>query len=72
MFTLTIDYDEAKDILKVEGPIKNAILCYGMLERARDIIKDTMDQRIEGKSSIGVVGAGNAEELLKTKIQGSA
>jgi len=36
---LTIEFDE-NSAVKVSGPIDNKILCYGMLEMARDAIKD--------------------------------
>lgn len=67
MFELRIYYDEEKDIFKVSGPIQHPILCYGMLERARDVIKDSIT-----KSAIEVVNSKDAESLLKGKIDGSA
>jgi len=69
MYELTIYYDEEKDVLKVDGPIRHPILCYGMMERARDVIKDLVDQGAKGTE---IVGTGDTGKLLKTKLSGNA
>ena len=51
MFVLTIMYDEEEDMLKVDGPIKHPILCYGMLGRARDVIKDYATKNAKRKDT---------------------
>lgn len=38
--TLTITLSIPDGVVKVTGPIHNKVLTYGMMERARDIIKD--------------------------------
>ena len=40
VLTLTIRLDMSTGNVQLEGPITDKILCYGMLERARDVVKD--------------------------------
>ena len=42
----------------VSGPIENPVLCYGMLERARDAIKDFNDRKKAGEPSLVLAGPG--------------
>ena len=49
--TLTIKFTPASDEFRVNGPIENMVLCYGMLERARDVIKDVHDGKLKGTKS---------------------
>ena len=65
MFVLKICYDEEKDGFKVEGPIKHPILCYGMLERARDVIKDYSEVHAK-KGGIEVVDPAIMKTIKKT------
>lgn len=64
MFELTILYDEEKNIFSVDGPIKHSILCYGMLERAKDVIRAGTK-----KSPIEIIDSNDkaVKDLLKTK-----
>jgi len=64
MFVLTIIYDEEEDMLKVDGPIKHPILCYGMLERARDVIRDYATKNAK-KKTIEVIDPAVMEQMKK-------
>lgn len=44
-FTLTLLFDARTGHLKVEGPIHMTVLCYGMLERAKDIVRSFENQQ---------------------------
>jgi hypothetical protein len=41
---LTITLDQLSGALNVNGPIQNALLCYGMLEAAKDAIRNSASQ----------------------------
>jgi len=43
--TLTITIEDGKSP-EVTGPLNNKLVCYGMLELARDLIKDYKPQEI--------------------------
>ena len=40
MINLTILLNEQTGELQVHGPVQNKILCYGLLEMARDVVKE--------------------------------
>lgn len=65
MYTLTIIYDEEENRLVCEGPIKHPVLCYGMLERAKDVIRDSIK-----KSAIEVIDKNDSavKDLLKNDL----
>lgn len=44
MTKLTITLN-ANNSISVDGPLDNIVLCYGMLERAKDAIKDFTDNK---------------------------
>lgn len=69
MFEITIFYDEEKNIFTVNGPIEHTILCYGMLERAKDVIRAGVK-----KSKIEVIDGNDkaVKDLLKTTPDGNA
>ena len=51
---LVVIYDGSQ--VRVEGPINNKVLCYGLLEAARDAIKDfNDDSQDQAKSPLQVV-----------------
>lgn len=54
MYKLTITYDEEKNVLGLDGPIRHPVLCYGMLELAKDVIKDLSDIERKKKKKEGV------------------
>ena len=56
--TLAIHYDLAAGQVRIEGPIAEKLLCYGMLEVARDQIKDFDPAKAAG--SLQIVKAGLA------------
>lgn len=41
---LTITLDQLTGALNVNGPIQNGLLCYGMLEAAKDAIRNMLAQ----------------------------
>jgi hypothetical protein len=51
MIQLTITYDPQSNQIGVEGPIGEKTLCYGMLESAKDAIRD------HAAKSSGIVAA---------------
>lgn len=63
MFEITIKYDEKENLFTVDGPLKHAILCYGMLERAKDVVRTGMK-----KSAIEIIDGNDkaVKDLLKT------
>lgn len=40
MITLTIEFDPDQGSVFVQGPIKDRLFCYGLLELAKEAIKD--------------------------------
>lgn len=44
MTKLTITLN-ANNSISVDGPLDNIVLCYGMIERAKDAIKDFTDNK---------------------------
>lgn len=52
MFVMTIKYDDEQNQVSVDGPINNRLLAYGMLEMARDVIKDYTEKRRRDKIEI--------------------
>lgn len=70
MFEMTILYDEEKNTFSVDGPVKHKILCYGMLERAKDVIRAGNTE----KSAIEVINGNDkaVKDLLKTVPDGTA
>jgi hypothetical protein len=56
---LVITFDQLSGAVNVTGPMQNALLCYGMLETAKDVIrqyvKDNMSPIVR-PSGISVVG----------------
>ncbi len=61
-FELTIRFAPGKPPT-VSGPIENKMLCYGMLEVARDIIRDYKPGQIE-------VAGGKAPAEVQRLLQG--
>jgi hypothetical protein len=61
---LTITLDDNAEI-SVQGPIGNKLICYSMLELARDAIKDHHDRarRVMDPPRIAIVGAMPGETL---------
>lgn len=55
MLTLTITYDPQTAQIGVSGPINDKTLCYGMLESAKDAIRDHC-----AKQASGIIQAGPA------------
>jgi hypothetical protein len=52
--TLIITY-QAGGPVQVTGPIENKVLCYGMLEAARDLIKDFKPSQIIQPTGLHIV-----------------
>lgn len=50
MVKLEIVFDQATGDISVAGPMQNALLCYGMLEVARDIIARAADGKIDANA----------------------
>lgn len=50
-FRIVIDYDASTGEFQVAGPITNRMTCYGMLEFAKDKIKDTCDAAEKAKAT---------------------
>jgi len=46
--TLTITFDQMSGAVNVQGPVENGIICYGMLEAAKDAIRNFAAQRAQG------------------------
>ena len=44
LVTLTISYNPQTGQIAVNGPLDQKVLCYGLLEAARDTIKDLKPQ----------------------------
>lgn len=61
MYELIIKYDQETNKFEVDGPLKHAILCYGMLERAKDIVR--------AGAGVGVIKAKAEEEEPSQKIE---
>jgi hypothetical protein len=53
MIKLEIEMDD-KGGVKVNGPIQDKIFCYGLLQVARDIIKDYRPEKIKVVSELKV------------------
>jgi hypothetical protein len=56
---LVITFDQMTGALNVNGPIQNALLCYGMLETAKDVIRQLVKDNqssIVRPSGISLVG----------------
>ena len=45
---LTITFDQMSGTVNVQGPVENGIICYGMLEAAKDAIRNFAAQRAQG------------------------
>ena len=45
--TITITFDMQTGALNVNGPMQDKVLCYGMLELAKDVIRATTTSPIE-------------------------
>jgi len=58
MIQLTITYDPTNRQIGVSGPIEEKTLCYGMLESAKDAIRDHC-----AKSQGGIILASAAPEI---------
>ena len=57
---LVITLDQLTGALNVSGPIQSAMLCYGMLETAKDVIRKYVEQNqspIIKPSGLQVVGS---------------
>lgn len=69
MYELIIKYDEENNKLEISGPIKHPLLCYGMLERAKDVIRDSAK-----KSAIEVIDENDSavKDLLKNGPHGGS
>jgi hypothetical protein len=48
---------EDNDTIGVNGPINNKLLCYGMLDLARDAIKDFNDKQAASKILVAPAGS---------------
>lgn len=62
MIQLTITLDPTTAQIGVEGPVNDKTLCYGMLESAKDAIREHC-----AKNQAGIVLASPAQ-MLKTDI----
>lgn len=40
--TLTINYNKRTGLVKCDGPVNDPVLCYGMLELAKDVVRMAM------------------------------
>ncbi len=49
--------------IEVSGPIQDRFLCYGMMESARDVIKDFADKAREAKGVVIAAPAGSLRAL---------
>ena len=47
--TLTITFDQMSGTVHVQGPVDNALVCYGMLEAAKDAVRYHAMQRAQGQ-----------------------
>lgn len=56
MLTLTITFDPQSRQINVSGPINDKTLCYGLLESAKDAIRDHC-----AKTTSGIVPAAAAD-----------
>jgi hypothetical protein len=52
---LTIRYDDQTGACNANGPLANKLVCYGMLEMARDIVNETATKAMNAKI-VGVAG----------------
>lgn len=60
---LTIEMNEQGQV-SVNGPIPNKVLCYGLLETARDVIKDFNDK--QGQQKIIAPTNGDVFSIART------
>jgi hypothetical protein len=44
---LTITFDQMTGAVNVQGPVENGIVCYGILEAAKDAIRNLAAQRAQ-------------------------
>jgi len=51
--------------VEVSGPIANDMLCYGMLEKAKDAIREWNKQEQKNRSGLVVAGPGQIPEPPK-------
>lgn len=51
---LTVEFDQVSGQINVNGPINNKTLCYGMLEAAKDAIRDFVAKNTEHSSIMPV------------------
>ena len=40
IITIAIMFNEQTGEMQVQGPVQNKVLCYGLLEMARDVVKE--------------------------------
>lgn len=66
MFILTISYEPETDMVRIDGPLGNPILCYGMLARANDLVRDYID-KMQRENSLEIASLGNSKELKKRR-----
>jgi hypothetical protein len=65
-FQLTITMDDAGNI-GIEGPVDQKMVCYGLLECARDAIKDHCDRAFANRSPIAIAGPGDIPDRSKDR-----
>lgn len=54
--TLTIQFDQLTGQVQVNGPIANAMLCYGLLEAAKDSIRNYVTAQNSDRRIVTPVG----------------
>lgn len=64
MFTLTITYNPKENTLSVDGPIRDTVLTYGMLERAKDVVREFVAQQKTKRKQSGNVVEFRADEYI--------
>jgi hypothetical protein len=49
VISLTILFDQTTGAVNVNGPVDNALMCYGLLESAKDAIRQHVMQKAMGQ-----------------------
>lgn len=53
---LVITFDQATGQINVNGPLDNAVLCFGMMEAAKDSIRKYVENQTAGRRIVPAAG----------------
>lgn len=53
---LTITFDQMTGAMNVQGPVENGLVCYGILEAAKDAIRNLAAQRAANQRILPATG----------------